>query len=191
MFRSLFIALFLVATPAFAETAAPRVSDCSRQDADGGRALCHELIVAAPADDVWRLFASTEGLQSWVAPLAIMDLRVGGAWETSYRPGARVGDAANIRNRVLSFLPERMLSIAVDRAPEGFPEADLVRDLWTVIEFEAVDAAQTRVRVSMLGYGEGEGYDVLYSFFSQGNAMTLQMLQRRVVTGPTDWDAQQ
>lgn len=134
------------------------------------------------------MFASTEGLASWLAPVAAIDLRIGGIWESSYRRDARLGDPGNIRNRILSYDPQRMLSIAVDSAPPGFPEPELVRSVWTVIELEPVGRTRTRVRVSMLGYGEGAGYDRLYTMFRAGNAETLTSLHGRVTTGPTDWE---
>lgn len=178
---------------ALAQPEAPsalEISDCSRPLAAGGRVLCHEAVLPAPVTDVWALFATTEGLRSWLAPVAAIDLRIGGIWETSYDPEARLGDSGNIRNRVLSFLPERMLSIQVAQAPPGFPHADTAVRLWTVIEFEPAGAGATRVRVSMLGYGRSEADDVLYRFFDRGNAYTLQKLAQRIAEGPTDWSAQ-
>lgn len=180
------IALAQPTTPAALE-----IDACSRHLAAGGRVLCQEAVLPAPVSDVWALFATTEGLRSWLAPVAAIDLRIGGMWEASYDPGARLGDDGNIRNRVLSFLPERMLSIQVAHAPPGFPHADVAAQLWTVIEFEPVGAGATRVRVSMLGYGESEADDVLYRFFDRGNAYTLQKLAQRIAEGPTDWSAQQ
>lgn len=163
--------------------------DCSRVETDGVRTLCHELIIPAPQEEVWSLFASTQGLASWLAPVAAIDLRIGGIWESSYSRDARLGDPGNIRNRVLSYNPQRMLSIAVDSAPPEFPEPELVRTVWTVIEFEPVGRTRTRVRVSMLGYREGAGYDRLYGMFRMGNAETLKSLYARVATGPTNWGA--
>ena len=164
------------------------VQDCSRTEASGLRTICKEAVVPAPPSTVWPLLSTTEGLRSWAAPVAAIDLRIGGTWETSYRRDARLGDPGNIRNRVLSFLPEHMLSIVVDSAPAGFPEPILVRTIWTVIELEPVRDEQTRVRVSMTGYGAGSGYDALYALFEQGNALTLSKLRERVVTGrPANW----
>jgi uncharacterized protein YndB with AHSA1/START domain len=188
MLRVAFFAVVLaLLAPNAALAATP--TECSRVEADARRTLCHELIVQASTDGAWALFASSEGLQSWMAPLAMIDLRIGGLWETAYRPGARVGDADNVRNRILSYAPGRMLSIAVDHAPEGFIERERVRTLWTVIEFEPVSDVQTRVRVSMFGFADDPGYDQLYRFFQAGNTLTLRMLEQRITNGPTDWSA--
>lgn len=143
------------------------------------RGLCHQTVVAAPPAAVWALWTTGEGLRAWLAPSAAIDLRIGGLMEVSHVPDARLGDPGAIRNRVLSFLPERMLSIAVERAPDGFPHPEQVRTLWTVVEFEEV-AGGTRVRVSMRGFGEGEAYEALHAFFARGNAATLERLRRHI-----------
>ncbi len=181
--------LALWAVPAAADPAP--VASCVASPAAGERALCHEVIVAAPVTEVWRLWSTSEGLASWVAPVAAIDLRVGGIWEASYDRNAEIGAPGNIRNRVLSYAPERMVSIAVDSAPPNFPHADIVGNLWTVIELEPVDAQSTRVRVAMYGYGAGDGYDALYAHFDRGNAWTLQQLQARVRDGARTWGSQQ
>ena len=171
----IFLAFLGATSPAMA---AEPVTACSRVEAGGVRTLCHEIVVPASTEVVWALWATSPGLSSWAAPLVGIDLRVGGLWEASYRPGARLGDDANIRNRVLAYVPEQMLTIAVDRAPPGFAHADLVRTLRTVIELEPAGANATRVRVTMTGYGAGEGYDALYREFERGNAWTLGKLHR-------------
>lgn len=172
-----------------ASVSAEEVSSCARVETDLTRTLCHEVVLPAPRAEVWRLLTTSDGLRTWAAPVAAIDLRVGGLWEASYDPDASLGDAANIHNRVLSYLPERMLSLRAERAPPGFPHADLLGETWSVIELEAIDAAQTRVRVSGLGYRNGAGFDDLYAMFAHGNALTLAHLHERITQGPIDWAA--
>lgn len=183
-FESALLALALIAAPAWAETpATSEVQTCARVEAGSVRTLCHEIEAPVSLNEAWALWSTSEGLRAWMAPVAAIELRVGGLWEASYDPAARLGDAGNIHNRVLAFLPERMLAISIDRAPPGFEHADLARTLWTVVEFEPVDAARTRVRVSMTGFGAGAGYDALYSMFDWGNAHTLRTFEAHVARG--------
>jgi uncharacterized protein YndB with AHSA1/START domain len=184
MIRILTVFAFAVASamPAFAE-----VATCSRTEPSGERTLCHEAVIAAPAHEAWALFSTSEGLRTWLAPVVAIDLRAGGAFETSYEADRPIGDARNIRNRVVAVAPESLLVIQVTQAPPGFAHADEVRELTTAIAFEPVDAAHTRVRVSMLGYREGAPFDELYRFFDAGNAWTLNKLAERAERGPVDW----
>ncbi|MBX9746818.1 MAG: hypothetical protein K2X34_07945, partial [Hyphomonadaceae bacterium] len=104
---------------------------------------------------------------------------------------ARLGDAGNIHNRVLAIVPQRALVIQIANAPANFPHLDLARQLATTIEFEPVDHARTRVRITMMGYREGEGFDVLYGHFERGNAYTLMALAARLRDGPSEWNLTQ
>jgi uncharacterized protein YndB with AHSA1/START domain len=167
--------------------AAAEVRVCSRAEPEGRRTLCHEIELSASAAEVWALFATSEGLSTWMAPVAAIDSRAGGLMEASYTPGARIGDAGNILNRVDAIAPGESLAISIERAPPGFPHADVAGELTTLIELEAINATHTRVRVSMVGYREGEGFDVLYRHFNAGNAWTLRKLDERVRTGPVNW----
>jgi uncharacterized protein YndB with AHSA1/START domain len=186
---AVFAACWLALAGAAAAEENAAVTPCSRTEPDATRTLCHEIIVPAARAEVWRLWSTSEGLASWAAPLAAIDLRIGGLWEASYQPDARLGDPGNIQNRVLSYAPGAMLSIQIAAAPPGFPHVDLARRTWTVIDLESINAAHTRVRVSTFGYGEGAGFDQLYAMFDTGNAWSLRKLHERVTGGPADWRA--
>jgi uncharacterized protein YndB with AHSA1/START domain len=103
---------------------------------DGSRIIRQEIVVNAALEDVWRAFTTKEGWESWAVPFAHVELAAGGLIETSYDASAKRGDDSNIHNRILSFLPYRMLSIQAVKAPPGFAHADLLPLLHTVIEFE-------------------------------------------------------
>src|SRR5690606_10821496 len=117
-----------------AVAAADGVATTQRQLPDGSRVLRQSIEVDAPLETVWEVFTTAEGWESWAVPFARVDLRVGGIIEPSYDPGANPGDRANIRSRILSFLPYRMLSIQAVQAPPGFEYADLLPSLHSVIE---------------------------------------------------------
>jgi hypothetical protein len=82
-----------------------------------------------------------------------------------------------------------MLSIAATNAPPDFPDRELLADLATVIELEALSADRTRVTISMMGYGTDPKYDRLFGFFTNGNGLTLRQLSERFTSGPVDWAA--
>ncbi len=158
------LATALVAAPAFAD-----------------RTLVHEAVVTAPVADVWKAFTTSAGFESWAVAHAEIDLRVGGEMRSNYDPNGTIGDENTIVNEILAFEPERMLSIRNTRTPEGFPDADLFGQTWSVIYFEPENGARdrTHVRIVGLGWGEGADWDVLYNFFNAGNAQTLAELQKK------------
>ena len=141
--------------------------------------LVTEAIINAPVSEVWRLFTTREGLESWMVAHAEIELKVGGLMRTQYDPKGALGDPNTIVNEVLSFEPERMLSIRVQQAPANFPLPQAVRRMWTVIYFQPLEPGMTNVRVVGLGFGEDADSHKLREYFRKGNAETLEQLQKR------------
>jgi hypothetical protein len=127
-------------------------------------------------------------VRTWAVPVASVDFRLGGIWESSYRLDGQIGAPGNIKNRFLSFVPLRMVSIQAIAAPAGFPHPELLAEIFTVIELSEVEPERVRVTVSMVGYKAGEGYDAIYRHFQGGNAWTLRKLHQRFAEGPIDWN---
>jgi uncharacterized protein YndB with AHSA1/START domain len=141
--------------------------------------LVHEGLVDAPVSEVWAAFATAEGQESWMVAQAELELKVGGLMRTHYDPKGTIGDAGTIENTIISYDPERMLSIRVTKAPEKFPFPNAVRSMWTVIYFEPVGPRSTRVRIVGNGFGSDEESQKMRAFFDRGNAYTLTKLQER------------
>ena len=159
-----------------AATPAP-VRLTSYVSAAGDRVLRHEVDVNAPPSVVWKAFTTSEGLRGFVAPVAAIDLQIGGKWEASYDPKARLGDPGNIINEVISYVPERMLSIRVARTPAGFEHSDIAKAVWTVIEITDLGQGRSRVSTSMCGWKTGADWDAVYAFFEQGNTTVAEHLR--------------
>lgn len=145
--------------------------------ATGDRVLRHEVEVNAPPAAVWRAFTTSDGLRGFVAPVASIDLKLGGIWEASYDPKSHLGDPGNIRNEVISYVPDRMLSIRVAQTPPGFAHADVARAVWTVIEITDLGQNRSRVSTSMCGWKSGADWDALYTFFERDNTIVAERMR--------------
>jgi uncharacterized protein YndB with AHSA1/START domain len=178
----------LHAQPA-AAPASPVQTEVTRE-ADGTRTLRQSVVAAAPIAAVWEALSSSAGWQSWAAPFARVDLRRGGVIETSYRPDARAGDAASIRNEIIALLPPRVLAIRNVQAPPSTAfDVPTFQSLHTVVLVEPLDAQRTRITFAQPGYGEGAAFDGVLKHFTWGNAWTLEKLKERLERGPIDWAA--
>jgi uncharacterized protein YndB with AHSA1/START domain len=69
--------------------------------------IIEEVTVEAALDRVWAAFATSDGLQAWMAPHAAIDLRIGGLMRANYNPQGALGDAQTIENVILSFEPQQ------------------------------------------------------------------------------------
>ncbi len=143
------------------------------------RVLEYETIVNAPLPDVWDAFTTKKGIESWMVPVAEIDLRIGGTLKTSYDPDGVIGDDHTITHSILSYEPQRMLSMKVIGCPTDFEYSDLIKQTWSVIEFEDLDSTRTRVRMASLGYGEGAEWEQMLAFFEKGNAWTFEQLKKK------------
>ena len=150
----------------------------SQARADSGP-LVSEAIINAPVSEVWRLFTTKEGLEWWMVAHADIELRIGGLMRTHYDPKGTLGDPNTIVNQVLSFEPERMLSIKVYQPPANFPHGEAVRNMWTVLYFQPLEPGMTNVRVVGQGFGEDADSQELRERFRKDNAWTLEQLQKK------------
>jgi uncharacterized protein YndB with AHSA1/START domain len=167
---------------------AQTVANTSYVTPSGERVLQHQAVVDASLADVWGAFTTSEGLRGFVAPVARIDFRVGGLWEASYNPQARIGDPGNIRNEIITYVPLRLLAIRVVNAPPTFPYPDVIKNVWTVIELEDLGLNRVRVTGSMTGWKTGPSWDAVYKMFEADNAVVLGNLQKRFHDGPRKWE---
>ncbi len=183
-------ALFALLLPvAPARAALPEgVTETSYVLPGGERVLELSADVPAGVQDVWDAWATSEGFRAWAAPFANVDLRVGGAVESSYDPKAKPGDPNNIRNEIVAMVPLRMFLIRNVQAPGKVPfDAATFQKTQTAILLSPLDDKHTRVTVTNAGYLAGAPWDGVYAFFREGNAWSLQQLRSRFEKGPTDW----
>ena len=187
------VSMLLVAQPAHSTDTFPDwrsfrdVSNSSFVEPGGARVLQLSIVVNAPPRAVWEAFTTSEGFRTWAVPVAWVDFRVGGVMESSYQPTARAGDAENIKNQIVSYVPGRLLSIRNIQTPSGLKHRELFGQVVQTIEFEDVGAGRTRVTMTGVGWGAGEGFDYLYRHFEWGNAYSLAELRKRFDVGPVDW----
>lgn len=164
--RASFIAMALVTANLFAECAHAQES------------IVAEGVVDAPVAEVWKAWTTSSGLKAWLAPHAEIELKVGGLMRTNYDEKGKLGDAGSIENRILSFEPERMLSIQVSKPPANFPFRAIASQMWTVLYFTPTAQGKTTLRIVGLGFGSDSESQGMKEFFQRGNAYTLEELQK-------------
>jgi uncharacterized protein YndB with AHSA1/START domain len=145
----------------------------------GADSIVAEGVVHAPVSEVWKAWTTSDGLTSWLAPHADIELQIGGLMRTNYAPGGSLGDAGTIENEIIAFDPERMLAIRVSKAPADFPFRDSISAMWTVLYFSAEHDGNTRLTVVGLGFTPDEESQRMRQFFERGNQFTIAQLQKR------------
>lgn len=148
------------------------------------REIRKEIIVDAPRHAVWEAWTTEQGVKTFFAPDARVELREGGAYEMYFMPDAPPGSRGGDGCQVLGFeAPERL------RITWNFPPSiPAIRNEYIVVEvrFEEVDAAHTRVRLVHSGWRDGEDWDRGFEYFQRAWDIVLDRLEERFRSGPVD-----
>lgn len=143
------------------------------------RQLQKEVVVSASIDDVWQAWTTREGVTSFGPPEARIELRVGGPYEWYFIPDAPEGSRGGDGCRVLSYIPQRMLSFSWN-APPSLPSLrEAGARTHVVLEFEPVDDKQVKVTLTQVGFGVGEDWTKYYDYFDHAWGYVLKNFQRR------------
>ena len=137
-----------------------------------------EIEIDAGIDAVWEAFTTTAGIQSWVAPLAEIDFKVGGKWRANYNAEGELGDSTTIENTILAYDPMRMISLKATTFPEGFAFVEAAKETWSVFYFSPVSTLRTKITVVGLGYTDSEQSQKMRLFFDEANEYSLKELEK-------------
>ncbi len=137
----------------------------------GIRSFAKERIFAAPASDIYALWTHSEAwARLWGPPASSsFDLAIGGAYEWRFD-----GIIGSNGCQVLSYIPDHMVSFSWN-APPDQPASRLART-WVVVELEAIDNNNTRVRLTHLGFGDGEQWDETFNYFENAWDRVLDLM---------------
>lgn len=128
--------------------------------------------IPAPIADVWHALTTPEGVRSFFPSNPVIELKPGGKWDLH---GGKP-------NRVMAFVPNRMLA-ATGSAPDRFPMVQQGGH-WGVFYFQPVNDNATRLRLSVVGWGDGEEWDRAFDYLLKANAQFLNMIHQRFAAGP-------
>ena len=115
------------------------------------RAIDKEVTVAAPVAAVWHSWTTKAGIESFFAPQAEIDARVGGAFHIHFDPLAEPGMKGADDMRFMALQPMKMLSFDWN-APPSLPEARAQRT-FVVVRLHDIDGQSTRVTLHHTGWG--------------------------------------
>ena len=148
-----------------------------------GVSFANEGIVNAPIEEVWKVFATSQGYTILGPALADVDLRVGGLIRSRYSKDGTLGDAETIENVILAYEPPTMMAIRIVKTPRTFPFKEAWKHTWTVMTLRPLDGGRTLVRGASLGYGTDQESVAMRKFFEAGNQQTIQSIQKHFAAG--------
>ena len=151
------------------------------------RVLRNEIVIRSTLDKAWHAMTTVEGMKAWGVRDAVIELKVMGKYHSHYT--GKVGDVGTVSSTVLSYIPRRMLATRLG-IPDNFmvpdekgqrvsvPEVIKAGTLFSVAEFEDLGKGEIRVAVTLVGFGNGREWDLVYGFFEKGNASQLNTFKK-------------
>jgi uncharacterized protein YndB with AHSA1/START domain len=158
------------------------------------RVLRIKKTIQAPANEIFRLWTTTEGVKQFLAPGARIDARLGGEYTIIFFPTLDPnGDSYGTHGaRILRFEPGKHLSfewmtfigrpIAGASGPPSISiEERNANPLPTWVDLEFIERnGKTDVTLTHHGFRRGQQWDVAYKFFVQNWNKVLTQLQRQI-----------
>lgn len=136
--------------------------------------LIQELTIKAPIDSVWKAYTTKKGWENWAAPLAEVNLRVGGFIKTNYNAQGKIGDSTTIITHIINYVPKRLLTLQAELT-DNFPEfmKEDAKDFYNVIYFDELANGDTNIKSFGIGYKNNPKYLSLMNYFIPANEKTL------------------
>jgi len=145
----------------------------------------NEGVIDAPVEEVWKIFATSEGYKVLGPALAEVDLRIGGTIRSRYRADGTLGDAETIENTILAYEPPTMMAMRITKTPQSFPFKNAWKTTWTVLTLEPLDGGKTNLRAASLGFGTDEESVAMRRFFEAGNQSVIVHVQQHFAPSTT------
>ena len=149
------------------------------------RAIDEKITVKANVDDVWKAWTTTEGVKTFFAPDAKVELRVNGLFEIYMNPFAEPGMKGADDMRITGFQEKKMLTFTWN-APPSLPEVRKQRT-FVIVRFVSRGDVLTDVTLHHVGWGEGGEWDKAYDYFGKAWPSVMKNLKKRFDDGPVDW----
>jgi uncharacterized protein YndB with AHSA1/START domain len=152
------------------------------------RTLELDTVVQATLGEVWEAWSTNGGVRSFLSPDSRIEITVGGPYELIFYPEAPEGERGTEGCRLLSYLPEQMISFEW-RPPPSFPKLRKKKTR-IILKMDPHPSGGVSVSLVQAGLGSGKRWDALYNYLDREWDRVLDRLNRRFTDGPADWSAE-
>ena len=148
--------------------------------------IVSSIEVNAPIDQVFTLWTTNAGVQSFFAPGSDIEASIGGRYDVYFFPEKAAGKRGAEGTRILIYEPNSRLAFTWDQ-PNLFSQVR-GQHSWVVIHFEQINDSRTKVVLHHDGFGDSEPWKGAKAYFEAAWPIVLQRLAWTVKNGPVDWN---
>ncbi len=144
--------------------------------AEHRRSIIKSELIPLSSGAVWDKWTTSEGLKTFFGADNKVELVPGGAFEIYFLMDNPPGERGSEGCRILSYLPQRMLSFSWN-APPLFPDIrGGVNPTWVVVLFNTLTDESTEVEIHHLGWPNDPSWDAVFDYFNAAWERVLQSL---------------
>ena len=130
--------------------------------------------------EAWRKWTTHEGLLTFFGEDNKIELFPGGAFEIYFLMDQPYGLRGSEGCKILSFLPEKMLSFTWN-APPSIPQIRKSEyKTWVIVEFNSINKSNTEIILTHYGWPEDISWDSTYRYFDKAWESVLLWLQKSI-----------
>ncbi|QSE98251.1 SRPBCC family protein [Fulvivirga lutea] len=141
------------------------------------KSIVKKITLEVPVKVIWDKWTTEGGIKSFFAKKCKVQLEIGGAFEMYFLLGNQQGLQGSEGCKILSYLPEKMLSFSWNAPPE-YPTVRGIHT-WVVLLFKE-SGAHTELTLTHLGWGTGEEWDKVYAYFENAWDFVFNKLKESI-----------
>ncbi|MHB8132001.1 MAG: SRPBCC family protein [Mobilitalea sp.] len=139
-------------------------------------------VINQSVNDLWTKWTTHDGLISFFGKDNKIELKIGGAFEIYFLLKNPVGLQGSEGCKILSFLPNRMLSFSWNVPPKFKELRESDHKTWVVIEFKEINVQKTEILLIHLGWIDCIQWNEVFEYFNEAWESVLNHLEESFVT---------
>ncbi|MGL1893055.1 MAG: SRPBCC domain-containing protein [Spirochaetaceae bacterium] len=140
--------------------------------------LIKTKIVNCDIDLIWWKWTTHQGLKTFFGAYNEIELKIDGKYEIFFLMDNPVGEKGGEGNKILSYLPNKMLSFTWNAPPEYSFVRNHLHKTWVVVEFKEIDTHKIEICLTHLGWLDGNEWEEVFNYFDNAWERVLESLNQ-------------
>lgn len=132
-----------------------------------GKQIKKTKVVDEPVEKIWRRWSTHEGLKSFLGLDNAIELKIGGKFEIYFLLNNPAGLRGSEGCKVLSYLPEKMISFSWNVPPRFEDLRKSEYKTWVVVFFNKLIDNKTEIVLTHLGWPADEEWIPVFEYFTE------------------------
>jgi len=140
-----------------------------------------KIVVDCSINDMWWKWTTHEGLLTFFGPDNKIDFRIGGEFEIYFLLDNPIGLKGGEGCKILSYQPKKMLSFTWNAPPQYPKIRNHEYKTWVIVYFDEVSTDKTEMKLSHIGWPEGDDWNKVYEYFESAWDIVLDWLKESCI----------